>query len=80
MNRQNSYKFVWHKNVKYGTPITRTTWIKTAGSRQDAVNIFMSVCGNLKKNTVETAEEYTRQGMYIFQPEVIKQNGRYVAV
>ena len=80
MKRQNSYKFVWHKNEKYGSPITRETWVFTAGGRQAAVNIFMQACGNLKKNTIERAEEYTRQGMEFFTPEVVKQNGRYVAV
>lgn len=80
MKQQNSYKFIWHKNEKYGKPITRETWIDTAGGRQAAVNIFMQTFGNLKKNTIERAEEYTRQGMEIFTPEVIKQNGRYIAV
>lgn len=80
MKRQNSYKFVWHKNEKYGSPITRETWVFTAGGRQAAVNIFMQACGNLRKNTIERAEEYTRQGMEFFTPEVVKQNGRYVAV
>ncbi|MCM1324304.1 MAG: hypothetical protein NC218_09085 [Acetobacter sp.] len=80
MRKQNSYKFVWHKNEKYGEPITRETWIFTAGGRQAAVNIFMQACGNLKKNTIERAEEYTTKGMEFFTPEVVKQNGRYVAV
>lgn len=80
MRKQNSYKFVWHKNEKYGSPITRETWVFTAGGRQAAVNIFMQACGNLKKNTLERAEEYTLQGMEYFTPEVVKQNGRYVAV
>lgn len=80
MKRQNSYKFVWHKNEKYGSPITRETWVFTAGGRQAAVNIFMQACGNLRKNTIERTEEYTRQGMEFFTPEVVKQNGRYVAV
>lgn len=80
MKRQNSYKFVWHKNEKYDSPITRETWVFTAGGRQAAVNIFMQACGNLRKNTIERAEEYTRQGMEFFTPEVVKQNGRYVAV
>lgn len=80
MKRQNSYKFVWHKNEKYGSPITRETWISTAGGHQAAVNIFMQAFGNLRKNTIERAEEYTLKGMEFFTPEVVKQNGRYVAV
>lgn len=80
MKGQNSYKFIWHKNEKYSEPITRETWVHTANGRQAAVNIFMQICGNLRKNTIEQAEEYTKQGMELFTPEVIKQNGRYIAV
>lgn len=80
MRKQNSYKFIWYKNEKYGKPIIRETWIKTNSGRQAAVNIFMQTFGNLKKNTIERAEEYTNQGMEFFIPEVAKQNGRYVAV
>lgn len=80
MRKQNSYKFTWHKNEKYGKPITRETWVYTTGGRQAAVNIFMQVCGNLKKNTIELVEEHTKQGIESFTPEVIKQNGRYMAI
>lgn len=78
--KENSYKFVWHKNEKYGEPITRETWIKTAGGRLAAVNLFMQTCGNLKKNTIERAEEYTIQGMEYFTPKAEKHNGHYIAV
>lgn len=80
MGNQNNYKFIWHKNEKYGKPITRETWIRTAGGQLAAVNIFMQTFGNLKKNTVERAEEYTRNGMELFTPNTAKQNGRYVAI
>jgi hypothetical protein len=81
MVRNNSYKFVWHKNTKYGEPITRTSWIDTAGGKTAAVNLFMSAFGNLKENTIELAEEYTRQGMTRFTPEVTKlKNGRWAAI
>lgn len=79
--KQNSYKFIWHKNEKYNKPITRETWIYTNGGKQAAVNIFMQIYGNLKKNTIEQVEEYSKQGMNCFTPKVIKnQNGRYVAI
>ena len=80
MGNQNSYKFIWHKNEKYGEPITRETWIRTAGGQLAAVNIFMQTFGNLKKNTIERAEEYTRNGMELFTPNTAKQNGRYIAI
>lgn len=80
MGNQNSYKLIWHKNEKYGEPITRETWIRTAGGQLAAVNIFMQTFGNLKKNTIERAEEYTRNGMELFTPNTAKQNGRYVAI
>lgn len=80
MGNQNSYKFIWHKNEKYSEPITRETWIRTVGGQLDAVNIFMQTFGNLKKNTIERAEEYTRNGMELFTPNTAKQNGRYVAI
>jgi hypothetical protein len=80
MGNQNSYKFIWHKNEKYSEPITRETWIRTAGGQLAAVNIFMQTFGNLKKNTIERAEEYTRNGMELFTPNTAKQNGRYVAI
>lgn len=80
MGNQNSYKFIWHKNEKYGESITRETWIRTAGGQLAAVNIFMQTFGNLKKNTIERAEEYTRNGMELFAPKTAKQNGRYVAI
>ena len=80
MGNQDSYKFIWHKNEKYGKPITRETWIRTAGGQLAAVNIFMRTFGNLKKNTIERAEEYTRNGMELFTPNTAKQNGRYVAI
>ncbi len=77
--KENSYKFIWHKNEKYGKPIVRETWIRTTGGRQAAINFFMQVHGNLKKNTIEKAEEYTRQGTESFTPEVIKVGGRWIA-
>ena len=80
MTNQNSYKFICYKNEKYGEPITRETWIRTAGGQLAAVNIFMQTFGNLKKNTIERAEEYTRSGMELFTPNTAKQNGRYVAI
>lgn len=80
MRNQNSYKFIWHKNEKYGESITRETWIYTTGGQTAAVNIFMQTFGNLKKNTIEQAEEYTKNGMELFTPETIKKNGRYIAI
>ena len=80
MGNQNNYKFIWHKNERYGEPITRETWIRTAGGQLAAVNIFMQTFGNLKKNTIERAEEYTRNGMELFTPNTAKQNGRYLAI
>ena len=80
MGNQNSYKFIWHKNEKYGEPITRETWIHTTDVHLAAFNIFMQTFCNLKKNTIERAEEYTRNGMELFTPNTAKQNGRYVAI
>ena len=80
MDTLNNYKIVWHKNEKYSVPISRETWIKTNGGRISAINSFIKECGNPKEVTIEKAEEYTAKGMTDFEPNIIKQNGNWVAV
>ena len=57
-------KFIinWNKNVKYGEPIIRKTTISTSDA-QNAVQVFMKVNGNLKKNEIHWIQEIDSNGM-----------------
>ena len=79
--RQNYFKFIWHKNEKYGTPIQREHIVYTCGGQADAVNAFISVFGNLKKNTIVKAYDYSNNDTGVeFTPTVLRKGRQYVAI
>lgn len=56
-----NYNIQWYKNEKYGTPITRTTAVETIDAKT-AVDIFTKNCGNLKKVTIVSIQEFNENG------------------
>lgn len=46
----------WHKNVKFGEPLTRHMEVKTVDA-QSALQLCMRTNGNLKEITVEQIQE-----------------------
>lgn len=55
------FSFKWHKNEKYSEPLTRFTEI-IAVDAKSATEVFMANFGNLKKNTIESIQEFNEHG------------------
>ena len=59
--------FTWHKNEKYGPQIERQSTIKSTDA-ESAMQSFISVNGNLNKNTVSSIQEIDRKGNPVGEP------------
>lgn len=63
-----TFEILWFKNEKYGfNPIERKTVIQSSDA-QSALQVFMNVNGNLKKNTVIHIQELNKKGEPVGEP------------
>lgn len=68
-----TFRFTWYKNEKYAKPLERKNLIKS-DEPQEATSAFMSVFGNLKKNTIVMIEEIDAEGRRVGEP-IIPEEG-----
>lgn len=56
MSKPNIFKFLFHRNSKYGPTVTESTIITLRGDDKDATYCFMNAFGTPKKFTIESVQ------------------------